>query len=75
MLNMGFLEDIEAIINETPATRQTLLFSATMPPEIKRIGMQFMKEPKTVRIQAQELTTDLVDQYYVRARDYESSTS
>lgn len=71
MLNMGFLEDIEAIINETPATRQTLLFSATMPPEIKRIGMQFMKEPKTVRIQAQELTTDLVDQYYVRARDYE----
>ena len=71
MLNMGFLEDIEAIINETPATRQTLLFSATMPPEIKRIGMQFMKDPKTVRIQAQELTTDLVDQYYVRARDYE----
>lgn len=71
MLNMGFLEDIEAIINETPAARQTLLFSATMPPEIKRIGVQFMKDPQTVRIQAQELTTDLVDQYYVRARDYE----
>lgn len=71
MLNMGFLEDIESIIKETPNDRQTLLFSATMPPEIKRIGVQFMSNPETVRIKAKELTTDLVDQYYVRARDYE----
>ena len=71
LLNMGFLEDIEAIIKETPAERQTLLFSATMPPEIKRLGEQFMTNPETVRIKAKELTTDLVDQYYVRARDYE----
>lgn len=71
MLNMGFLEDIEAIIKETPQERQTLLFSATMPPEIKRIGVQFMHDPKTVRIKAKELTTDLVDQYYVKAKDYE----
>lgn len=71
MLNMGFLEDIEAIISQTPKERQTLLFSATMPPEIKRIGVQFMTDPATVRIKAKELTTDLVDQYYVRARDYE----
>ncbi|MBB1078986.1 DEAD/DEAH box helicase [Limosilactobacillus sp. STM2_1] len=71
MLNMGFLDDIEAIIKETPEERQTLLFSATMPPEIKKIGVQFMTDPATVRIKAKELTTDLVDQYYVRARDYE----
>lgn len=71
MLNMGFLDDIEAIINQTPAERQTLLFSATMPPEIKKIGVQFMTDPTTVRIKAKELTTDLVDQYYVKARDYE----
>lgn len=71
MLNMGFLEDIESIIKETPDDRQTLLFSATMPPEIKRIGVQFMSDPETVRIKAKELTTDLVDQSYVRARDYE----
>ena len=70
MLNMGFLEDIESIIKETPDDRQTLLFSATMPPEIKRIGVQFMSDPETVRIKAKELTTDLVDQYYIRARDY-----
>ena len=71
MLNMGFLADIESIIKETPDDRQTLLFSATMPPEIKRIGVQFMSDPETVRIKAKELTTDLVDQYYIRARDYE----
>ena len=71
MLNMGFLEDIEDIIKQTPSERQTLLFSATMPPEIKRIGVQFMHDPQTVKIKAKELTTDLVDQYYVRAKDYE----
>ena len=71
MLNMGFLDDIESIIQATPSDRQTLLFSATMPPEIKRIGVQFMKDPQTVKIKAKELTTDLVDQYYIKARDYE----
>lgn len=71
MLNMGFLDDIEAIIKETPEERQTLLFSATMPPEIRRIGVQFMRDPQTVKIKAKELTTNLVDQYYVRAKDYE----
>lgn len=71
MLNMGFLEDIEAIIKQIPSDRQTLLFSATMPPAIKRIGVQFMHDPQMVKIKAKELTTDLVDQYYVRAKDYE----
>lgn len=71
MLNMGFLDDIEAIVNQTTADRQTLLFSATMPPEIKKIGVKFMTDPTMVRIKAKELTTDLVDQYYVRAKDYE----
>ena len=49
MLNMGFLEDIEAIISRVPENRQTLLFSATMPDAIKRIGVQFMKEPEHVK--------------------------
>ena len=71
MLNMGFLDDIEAIIKETPEERQTLLFSATMPPEIKRVGVQFMKDPTHVKIKAKELTTDLIDQYYVRVKEYE----
>ena len=56
MLNMGFLEDIEAIISRVPEERQTLLFSATMPDAIKRIGVQFMKDPEHVKIKAKELT-------------------
>ncbi|MGO1337556.1 MAG: DEAD/DEAH box helicase [Leuconostoc fallax] len=71
MLNMGFLDDIEAIIEKTPATRQTLLFSATMPPAIKRIGVKFMTNPEHIQIEAKELTTDLVDQYFVRVRENE----
>ncbi|USS87041.1 DEAD/DEAH box helicase [Fructilactobacillus cliffordii] len=71
MLNMGFLEDIEKIIKQTPEDRQTMLFSATMPAPIKRVGVQFMTDPKQVKVKAKELTTDLVDQYYVKVRDNE----
>ena len=71
MLNMGFLEDIEAIISRVPENRQTLLFSATMPDAIKRIGVQFMNEPEHVKIAAKELTTELVDQYYIRVKEQE----
>lgn len=71
MLNMGFLEDIESIISRVPENRQTLLFSATMPEAIKRIGVQFMKDPEHVKIAAKELTTELVDQYYIRVKEQE----
>lgn len=71
MLNMGFLEDIEAIIERTPEDRQTLLFSATMPEPIKQIGVKFMKDPEHVKIAAKELTTELVDQYYLRVKEGE----
>lgn len=71
MLNMGFLEDIEKIISQVPEKRQTLLFSATMPTAIKNIGVKFMKNPEHIRIKAKEMTADLIDQYYVRAKDYE----
>ena len=71
MLNMGFLEDIEKIISKVPAERQTLLFSATMPDAIKKIGVKFMNQPEHVKIKAKEMTADLIDQYYVRAKDFE----
>ena len=71
MLNMGFLEDIEAIISRVPENRQTLLVSATMPEAIKRIGVKFMYDPEHVRVAAKELTTDLVDQYYIRVKEQE----
>lgn len=71
MLNMGFLDDIEAIIERVPESRQTLLFSATMPEPIKRIGVKFMKEPEHVKIAAKELTNVNVDQYYLRVKEHE----
>lgn len=71
MLNMGFLEDIEAIISRVPEDRQTLLFSATMPDAIKRIGVKFMHEPEHVKIKAKELTNVNVDQYYIRVKEQE----
>ncbi|KGO31580.1 DEAD/DEAH box helicase, partial [Oenococcus alcoholitolerans] len=71
MLNMGFLEDIETIIGYTPENRRTLLFSATMPDNIKRIGVKFMKDPKEIHIASKELTIDLVDQYLVNTRESE----
>ncbi|GEK92077.1 DEAD/DEAH box helicase [Alkalibacterium kapii] len=71
MLNMGFIDDIEAIIKETPKERQTLLFSATMPDAIKRIGVRFMENPETVRIKTKTLSAATIDQFYTKARDNE----
>ena len=45
MLNMGFIEDIKAILERVPEERQTLLFSATMPGPIRKIAEKFMKDP------------------------------
>jgi ATP-dependent RNA helicase DeaD len=64
MLDMGFLEDIEAILAEVPTERQTLLFSATMPDPIRRLAERFMKSPQVVRIQPQGVTAPKITQVY-----------
>ena len=71
MLNMGFIEDIKAIIQATPKNRQTLLFSATMPPAIRDLSGQFLTQPELVKIEAQSVTADLVEQYFTKCRDDE----
>jgi len=71
MLNMGFIEDIEKIISEVPDERQTLLFSATMPKPIQRIGEKFMKNPELVKVKAKTISATSVTQYYTKARDNE----
>lgn len=71
MLDMGFIDDIEKIVEQMPTARQTLLFSATIPASIMHLTNKFMHEPVTVKIKAKELTADTVEQYYVRAKDYE----
>lgn len=69
MLNMGFREDIETILQSVGDERQTILFSATMPREIMEIVDQYQNSPKIVKVVHKELTTPNVDQYYVEALD------
>ncbi len=69
MLNMGFIDDIEKILGETPDTRQTLLFSATMPKAIQNLSQKFLKDPVFVSIKAKEVTVPLVEQFYIEAPD------
>lgn len=71
MLNMGFIEDIRAIIRATPDSRQTMLFSATMPSEIKALAEEFLRHPQHVQIEAQQMTADLIDQYFTKCSDGE----
>lgn len=71
MLNMGFIDDINAILENVPAERQTLLFSATMPPAIRKIAETFMRDPEIVKIKAKELTMENIEQFFVKAQERE----
>ncbi len=64
MLNMGFVDDIETILAQTPKEKQMLLFSATMPKEILRIAKKFMHEYQIVKDEGKNLATDLIEQEY-----------
>lgn len=64
MLNMGFREDMETILKDVPKTRQTLLFSATMPPEIKAITKLYQRNPEMVEVNHKQLTVRSTEQYY-----------
>jgi ATP-dependent RNA helicase DeaD len=64
MLRMGFIDDVERILRETPETRQTALFSATMPSAIKRIAQTYLRKPAEVTIAAKTGTADNILQRY-----------
>lgn len=64
MLSMGFIEDIEAILAATPPERQTALFSATMPPEIRRLADRYMRHPQAITIQREQVTLATTEQRY-----------
>jgi ATP-dependent RNA helicase DeaD len=64
MLRMGFIDDVETILQKTPATRQTALFSATMPSAIKRIAQTYLQNPAEVTIAAKTGTADNIRQRY-----------
>lgn len=65
MLRMGFIEDVEWILSHTPETRQTALFSATMPREVKRIAERHLKDAVNVQIERKTLTVPTVSQFYI----------
>jgi len=66
MLDMGFIPDIERIFKLTPPKRQTLFFSATMPPEITRLTTQFLKDPTRIEASRPAMTAETITQYLVR---------
>ena len=68
MLNMGFLEDMETILNQMPEERKTVMFSATMPQAIAEIARKFQKDPVMVRVVKKELTVPEVTQYYYEVK-------
>jgi ATP-independent RNA helicase DbpA len=73
MLEMGFQESLDAIINETPISRQTLLFSATFPTQIKQIAQRIMREPEMVKVESTHNTSSIQQFFYkvegTQARD------
>lgn len=71
MLNMGFIEDIETILREIPGERQTMLFSATMPPAILSIAKKYMDKPKQVRVDASAMVVSKIKQAFYEVREEE----
>ena len=69
MLNMGFREDIEMILDNIPPGRQTLLFSATMPESILTLAERYQKNPVHIKVVHEKLTVPQVKQYYFEVKD------
>ncbi|WP_374511078.1 DEAD/DEAH box helicase [Niveibacterium sp.] len=68
MLRMGFIDDVEWILQHTPAERQTALFSATMPEPIRRVARTYLREPREVKIRAATSTVEAIRQRYWTVR-------
>jgi superfamily II DNA/RNA helicase len=69
MLDMGFIPDIENICTKLPANRQTLLFSATMPPPIKKLADKFLSNPKTIEVARPASRNENIEQFLVKTSE------
>ncbi|MDT8860652.1 DEAD/DEAH box helicase [Alkalihalobacillus sp. MEB130] len=69
MLHMGFLQEVEEVILQTPRARQTLLFSATMPKEIRELANTFMKTPENISVEQKNVTIDRIKQVLIETTD------
>jgi ATP-dependent RNA helicase DeaD len=68
MLDLGFLEDVEKILSATPNSRQTALFSATMPPPIRKLADRYLYDPAHIKVKSANLTVDTVEQFRVEVK-------
>ncbi|MDC0168812.1 DEAD/DEAH box helicase [Candidatus Nitrosopelagicus sp.] len=71
MLDMGFIEDIEYVLQKVPGNRITSLFSATMPPEILRLSDKYLNNPKNILIDSDDLSGEGIDQSFLVIKDRE----
>lgn len=71
MLKMGFIEDVETTLSHLPEVRQVVLFSATMPPEIKKIAKTYLSEPETIEIKQKTATVESIEQRFLFASNRE----
>jgi ATP-dependent RNA helicase DeaD len=69
MLDMGFMEDITSILSLVPAERHTMLFSATMPPNIQKLAQQFLKNPEHVSVIPKQVSAPLIQQAYIELQE------
>ncbi|HBM81780.1 MAG: DEAD/DEAH box helicase [Clostridiales bacterium] len=69
MLDMGFIDDIKAILNETPDEKQTTLFSATMPRDISELAKKYQKNPEYIKVVHKELTVPSIEQIYFEVKE------
>lgn len=69
MLNMGFIEQVEAIIKHLPRDRMTMLFSATLPEDVEQLSRKYMKNPEHIEIKAAGLTTKHIDHSVIEVRE------
>jgi ATP-dependent RNA helicase DeaD len=68
MLDLGFLEDVEKILAATPNSRQTALFSATMPPPIRKLADRYLYDPEHIKVEAATLTVESVEQFQLEVK-------
>ncbi|PGY02591.1 RNA helicase [Bacillus cereus] len=71
MLNMGFIDQVEAIIDELPINRMTMLFSATLPEDVENLSRTYMKSPINIEIKASGITTDKIEHSLLNVREEE----
>lgn len=74
MLDLGFIDQVVRIIKSLPRNRVTLLFSATMPPEVSRVCKAYMRNPTSIEIESSTKTVDSIEQVYYRVKENEKRT-